>query len=251
MWQGQLLAFDMARPLDISLPLVPGGPNPNAYWGDEFTTETIRVGSFVGSVAEGGAVNHRKLHLTPHSNGTHTECYGHISPNPEATLDRCLQQFWHLAQVVSISPTVADGDHFITVEQLMATIGASPLAPALIIRTLPNTEDKKQRAWSGTNPPYLQAEVGHWLAEQGVAHLLVDLPSVDREVDEGRLSVHKGFWQLEATSQVAAPERQGCTITELCFVPDVVADGLYLLNLMVTHLRSDASPSRPIIYPLL
>jgi len=37
------------------------------------------------------------------------------------------------------------------------------------------------------------------------------------------------------------------TITEMVFVDDSIADGLYLLNLQVASLRNDAAPSRPVI----
>jgi hypothetical protein len=42
--------------------------------------------------------------------------------------------------------------------------------------------------------------------------------------------------------------RFSSTITELIFVPDLVADGFYMLNFQVPNLRTDAVPSRPVIY---
>ena len=77
-----------------------------------------------------------------------------------------------------------------------------------------------------------------------INHLLTDLPSVDREEDGGKLLAHKAFWKY--------PEdiRRSATITELVYVPDVVTDGLYLLNVQITSLEVDASPSKPVIYQL-
>jgi hypothetical protein len=46
----------------------------------------------------------------------------------------------------------------------------------------------------------------------------------------------------------AAHPRYSATITELIYVPDGVEDGLYLLNLQVPNLRTDAVPSRPVLY---
>ena len=40
------------------------------------------------------------------------------------------------------------------------------------------------------------------------------------------------------------------TITEMVYVEDSVADGLYCLNLQVPAFELDAAPSRPILYPL-
>lgn len=76
-------------------------------------------------------------------------------------------------------------------------------------------------------------------------HLLIDLPSVDKEHDGGKLTAHKTFWNYPK-----APRKEA-TITEMIFVPNAVKDGLYLLNLQVAPFENDASPSRPVIYPLL
>ena len=39
-------------------------------------------------------------------------------------------------------------------------------------------------------------------------------------------------------------------MTELAYVPDSAADGLYLLDLHVPAFAADAAPSRPVLYPL-
>jgi len=44
--------------------------------------------------------------------------------------------------------------------------------------------------------------------------------------------------------------REDCTISELLFIPDVVKEDVYVLNLMVSGFDSDAAPSKPIIYPI-
>ena len=85
----------------------------------------------------------------------------------------------------------------------------------------------------------------HKLVESGVKHLLVDLPSVDREVDGGRLEAHHAFWTVPDNP------RHGCTITELIHVPDSAPDGLYLLNLQVAPMDNDAAISRPVLHPLV
>jgi hypothetical protein len=83
------------------------------------------------------------------------------------------------------------------------------------------------------------------MAERGILHLLIDLPSVDREEDGGKLAAHKAFWQYPARPRMDA------TITELIFVNNMITDGLYLLNLQICSLSLDASPSKPVIYALL
>ena len=83
------------------------------------------------------------------------------------------------------------------------------------------------------------------LLSYGIDHLLVDLPSVDREEDGGALAAHKRFWEYPEKKFVKR------SITELVYIPDNVPDGLYLLNLLVPAFNLDAAPSRPVLYPLL
>ena len=59
------------------------------------------------------------------------------------------------------------------------------------------------------------------------------------------------FFGLPAGSvALAAVGRPQCTITELAFIDDAVADGSYLLSLQLPALGGDALPSRPLLYPV-
>jgi len=235
---------DLSQPLDISIPLKEGELNPTCYYADPVKFDTIEMGNFIGSVQRGGSVNYQKISFTPHGNGTHTECYGHLVADPKATLNSLLNIFHFITEVISLRPHFLDnGDALITLESLKQKI-KHPTAKALVIRTLPNDDSKKTRQYSGTNPPYLEAALTQHLAEKSIEHLLLDLPSVDREVDGGALSAHKAFWNLDGIV------RKHCTITELIYVPEHIPDGLYLLNLQITSLEIDASPSKPVLYKL-
>jgi hypothetical protein len=80
------------------------------------------------------------------------------------------------------------------------------------------------------------------LADKDVEHLLIDLPSVDKEKDGGELLAHRAFWNFEGKM------RKQATITELIYVPNNIKDGTYFLNLQVAPFENDASPSRPVLY---
>ena len=99
--------------------------------------------------------------------------------------------------------------------------------------------------YAHTNPPYLLEDAAIYLREKGIKHLLIDLPSVDREQDEGRLLAHNAFWNT------AGELRLDATITEFIYVPNSVNDGTYFLNLLVAPFENDASPSKPVLFQIL
>ena len=239
------LQVDLDNPMDISIPLRSGSKNPNCYHAESPIFKPVVQDGFIGSIAQGGPCNHRIISIVPHGNGTHTECYGHISPSPQATLNNSLKKFHFLAQLISVEPHMTDqDDQVILWDHVQKKLGdQSP--EALVIRTLPNSADKLTRQYSGTNPPYLEPGFGGQLAARKISHLLTDLPSIDKEVDGGKLINHHEFWGYPENP------RTDCTITELIFVPDSILDGIYLLNLQICSLESDASPSKPILYHIL
>ena len=247
-YAGRTYTYNPAAPIDISLPLAPGDDQVSCFWAEPVQFDTIRVGSFVGSVALGGSTNYQRIHVTPHGNGTHTECYGHISPDPAITLNQCLRRFLFVARLVSVAPVPQlNGDLVVMLADVQAALGRQldrSIPEALVLRTLPNDAAKHHRHYSGTNPTYIEPALAEFLVEYNVQHFLLDLPSVDREEDAGQLLAHHAFWQYPAR-----PRREA-TITELIFVPDEVADGLYLLNIQITSLELDASPSKPVLYLL-
>ena len=80
---------------------------------------------------------------------------------------------------------------------------------------------------------------------------MVDVPSIDRTHDQGRLSAHRLFFGLApGETGLDAARRGAATVTELAFVPNELPDGPYLLELQVPELGGDALPSRPLLYPL-
>lgn len=235
--------IDLDDPIDISIPLRHGEHNPNCFHAPLPEIWPVRAAGFVGMVAEGGAVNFRNVRVNPHGNGTHTECVGHIT-SEAFTINQCLKSFHFPAKLVSIYPAkTVTGDRVIAKSSIQEALGQT-IPPAVIVRTQPNDEWKMRTNYSGANPPYFLAEAIQWLVDQGVQHLLTDLPSVDREEDGGALTAHRAFWQYPEEIRTTA------TITELIFVPNAIPDGNYLLQLQICSLEMDASPSKPVLYAL-
>src|SRR6185369_11692846 len=70
---------DLSSPIDISIPLNFNGPQPNAYGAEPAWSQACESGDLVGDTRRGGSCNFEQYTLTPHCNGTHTECVGHIT----------------------------------------------------------------------------------------------------------------------------------------------------------------------------
>lgn len=242
---GQSYSADLSRPIPISLIYNTNNTATSAWYVPPVRIEPVQMGDWVGSVAAGNSVNFNNIQFNPHGNGTHTECVGHIAPEVYSIVKH-LQSYNFVVQLVTIAPTLlANGDWVVTAAQLANAWNAATPASALVIRTLPNDEHlKRNRAYSNTNPPYLTSEAMEWIVIQNIEHLLLDLPSVDREQDEGKLAAHRIFWQYPTAT------RWGATITEMIYVPDSVADGLYFLQLQIAPFENDATPSMPVLYNL-
>ncbi len=198
---------------------------------------------WIGRVSEGGSVNFNNIFFNPHAHGTHTECFGHISKEFHSVNDS-LKTFFFLAEVITVRPDRIGGDQVIPEESISKALnGSTP--QAIVIRTLPNLITKKTKHWSNTNWPYLHENAAIFLRKIGVKHLLIDLPSVDREQDEGKLLAHRAFWEYPKNPRI------DCTITEMIYVPEFIEDGSYLLNLQMASFGNDASPSKPVLYKIL
>jgi len=237
-WKGQTLKAMLDQSFCLAIPLDHSHPQPNAYAAPLYEASPHKVHDWIGDTRTGASVNFYDLRINPHGNGTHTECVGHISKE-RFSIHQTLGTGFYVAQLISVYPSqMEDGDRIIDHLEWEDDV------EALIIRTQPNYPDKMIRQYSGTNPPYLHHDIAQKMMERNIVHLLLDLPSVDREEDGGALAAHKAFWQYPDLPRLDA------TITEMIYVDNVIADGLYLLEIQMPAIELDASPSRPYIYPL-
>ncbi|MBC7557703.1 MAG: cyclase family protein [Chryseobacterium sp.] len=244
----QNFQIDLSKPIDISIPLSNTNENPIAWYIEKPVIEPVQFGDWIGKVSEGSSTNFNNIFFNPHGHGTHTECLGHIT-HEFYSINQCLKQFFFFAELISVKPAILNDDLIITKNQIENLLNGK-LPEALIIRTLPNYDAKKSKNHSNSNPAYLTEAAAIYIREIGIQHLLIDLPSVDREEDEGKLLAHKAFWNVKNTKNLNEDARINCTITEMIYVENQVADGSYILNLQIASFENDASPSKPILYDI-
>ena len=251
----QTIKVDLSKPIDISIPLTNTDDNPIAWYIDKPVIEPVVFGDWIGKVSEGkSSTNFNNIFFNPHGHGTHTECLGHIT-REFYSINQSLKQFFFLAELISVVPELQGEDLVITLDSISTTLDVALKLgvpkEALIIRTLPNFKIKKSLKYSNTNPPYLEEDAARFIRESGIQHLLIDLPSVDKEKDEGKLLAHKAFWNVTDVNTLNSDARVEATITEMIYVPDAIPDGSYLLNLQIASFENDASPSKPVLYSML
>jgi arylformamidase len=231
---------------DISIPLEFDAPQPQFFGAARAGASVVAAGSFVGDVRRGGSCNCSTHTLTPHCNGTHTECVGHVTAERLSVRDLSGDHFT-AALLVSVASAP-----LMTRTALAAAVAPHELSHyrALVVRTLPNGRDKLERNYDRAPAPYFEADAMRWIVDHGVTSLVVDLPSLDRG-DDPALTAHRLFWGLPpGATRAAQAARPAATVTELAFIDDSIADGHYLLNLQVAPFVADAAPSRPILLPL-
>jgi arylformamidase len=239
---GKEYKVDFFKPIDISMPLSTDRSSTSAWYVEPMKLEPVVMGDWIGDVNKGGSVNFRTITFNPHGNGTHTECVGHISKE-FYTINKNLDRFLFVAELITVLPhQLENGDYVITRKQLEDLMKETHKPEAVIIRTLGNNTGKLHTNYSNTNPPYVLKEAIEYLNEHGIMHLLIDMPSVDREADGGKLEAHHAFWNYPDNTQLHK------TITELIYVPNEVFDGTYILNLQIAPFENDASPSKPVLY---
>jgi len=259
-------AISLAIPMDFQ------GPQPNHFGAPKAISKTYAADGFVGDTNRGGSCNVETLTMVPHCNGTHTESVGHIV-NQDVYVGHTAGDTLTTAVLITVEPRIwkdvpetdrketyrpalDSGDLVITASQLenaAATVADGQLADsvnALIVRTI-SSLPRKSVAYGPKHPPaFLTVQAMEWVVSQGYRHLLLDTPSVDRMYDDGLLTNHHLFWGVaEGQHELNADSRQDKTITEMILVPEEANDGLYLLNLQVPALCTDAAPSRPVIFP--
>jgi kynurenine formamidase len=243
------LKVDLSKPIDISIPISNTDENPIAWYIEKPVIEPVKFGEWIGQVSSGmSSTNFNNILFNPHGHGTHTECLGHITRD-FYSINQALKQFFFMAELVSVTLEQRGEDSVITKEAIEKALDGK-MPEAIVIRTVPNEDSKKSRKYSHTNPPYLEESAARFIRESGIQHLLIDLPSVDKEKDEGKLLAHKAFWNVTDVNHLNSDARLNATITEMIFVADSIQDGSYLLNLQIASFENDASPSKPVLYQL-
>ena len=196
--------FDIDEGISIAIPLIFNQQQPNHFGAEIATTTPLTGGDFIGDTKRGGSCNADSITLVPHCNGTHTESVNHIV-HQSVPVGHNLERSLSLCKLITVKPFNASKtqdnylpelektDKVIDLSVLKSQINQNQLnhIQSLVIRTLPNNDNKKSYTYNSDKQyPFFTNQAMSWLAESGIKHLLVDMPSVDKMYDEGQLSNH-------------------------------------------------------------
>jgi arylformamidase len=227
-------AIDETSGIDLSRAV---GSGVNAWYIGSPQMGPLEVGGAVYSVSSGANVNFDQIKFAPHAHGTHTETFGHIDEN-QLLIEELRLPLFMPCKLICPSLETIDGDQILTKKALNRCDYQG--VKALVIRLNPNKEYPIN--YDYTNWPYLSEPATKRLVEAGVEHLVLDVPSIDKEKDQGALLSHRAFWKESESPRTSA------TITEFAQIPADLPAGNYLLQLQVAPILSDAAPSRPILF---
>jgi len=238
--------INLKEGIDLSIPNNFDGSSPIFFDGKSPQIHPAKSNNFVGSIKEGGSCNVPIAKVDIHCSGTHTECIGHID-NSGIKISDIIPNKFLLSQLITVNTVQkssieesyhveCNNDLVISVESIRDKIYNN--IKALIIRTNPNNSDKLERNYNLHPAPFLTHETIDYLIEKKIEHLLVDLPSIDKADDDGKLNNHHRFFNF------------GKTISELLFIPEYIKDGIGFTQIQIPNWGIDAAPSRPIFYPI-
>ncbi len=209
--------LDLGR--SIAIPLRFDDDQPNLFDVPLASAQEVAIGEFVGSTKRGGDCNVMKWSIIPHCHGTHTESVSHII-NDEVPVSDCAGGGLGVAILVTVKPIALGNavgeayacgkpeDLVISVDHVRAAMAAiaSSGAVAIVIRTEPNNLEKQTAKYAREPiPPYFTSEAMGMIADSGIRHLLVDVPSIDRIFDGGVLANHHRFWNITLGSKQLGP----------------------------------------------
>lgn len=264
------------------------GKNPNCYFIDEPQFEPYASENFIANVAQGGSVNCEYIRFCAHGNGTHTECFGHVSKQ-FYSIQNVRMPFFMLAQVitVTIQPDYLqqEANEFMREQQQMVN------RVSKLIGLEQKSSEKKQETSRLLYPISFEHIPFDTIDFSQITALIVRVnfsldfiiqnnlndknfsgknpPFFDKNLIQYLKS--KGIQHLLTNLPSIDPENDNGkleahlafwgmkdreslplypndTITELCNIPDHVKDAIYALHLGLSPFESDAVPSMPVLF---
>ena len=152
---------DTTQHIDLSIPYDFNGDQPNFFNVKKGTVKPYKSNLTSYSIADGAGCNVPEISMNIHCTGTHTECVGHLL-DKESSVSECIQELYLPTILITVTPILfsqCQDDYHIAINDNEKVISSDLLKEqyekyannkplSIIIRTLPNPEEKQFYSFS-------------------------------------------------------------------------------------------------------
>lgn len=239
-----------------------GAKSSNAFHMPLLQAETLEFeGQFVGHVDRGGSCNVDVLSYVPHGL-THLETSAHVlSPdsNPPTVKDIPSYHLQGIVYLIDVSHLEATG-RAIPWDAVKDKLNANTLPISMVALKTKSSLLPADYDFSSKDFLYVDRETakgihdygaaipGPHAAEMRINCLILDLPSIDREHDEGKLLAHRAWFGLPQTGHSGTDEEKRALV-ELAWFSGL-EEGYYLTTITPPRFQANAVTTGIFFQPL-
>ena len=265
---GKTHRFKLGAPVSVSrevlfAPFTSGTKSTNAFHLPVIDSKTLEfAGQFVGDVNRGGSCNVDILSYVPHGL-THLETSAHVlSPdaNPPTVKDIPMEHLSGIVYLIDLTHLGAEPGQQVPWKEVEIKLEKNKLPISMLaLKTkaslLPadyNFSDKDFLSLAAETAKgihdYRVSIPGSSLVEYCIRCLILDLPSIDPERDEGKLLAHRQFFGLPLTGHKGM-DNERRAIVELAWFGDL-EEGYYHVVITPPRFQANAVSTGIVFQPL-
>lgn len=254
---GNVHRFRLSEPIAVSRDVFytpdSGAKSANAFHLPRFQAKTLEFANhFVGHVDRGGSCNVDVLSYVPHGL-THLETSAHVlSPgsNPPAVKDIPANHLHGIVYLIDLSYLEAEPGQAIPWDTVKTKLNANTMPISMVaLKTksslLPAHYDFTEKDFIYLAPEtakgihdYRVTIPGPHTTEMKINCLILDLPSIDREHEEGKLLAHRAWFGLPQTGYSGTDEEKRALV-ELAWFSGLT-EGYYLATITPPRFQVNA-----------
>jgi kynurenine formamidase len=249
-------AFRLTEPAPVSreVDFFPVTKAPNGFSLPRISRKTfVYKDKFIGNVGEGGACNVDILNYVPHGL-THIETSAHILMQDENAVtikDIPVQNLSGLVYLLDITDIDAEAGRSVRWQDVEAKLKKITLPIRMLALKTQASLQPRDTDFSGKDFLYLSPETAEKLHDfkPRINCLLLDLPSIDRESDGGKLAAHRHFFGLPQKG-CRWEDKEKRTLVELAWFSDL-QEGYYYAFITPQRFQTNAVSTGIVFHPLL
>lgn len=239
---GATRRFSLGEPVRVSREVLfsPQPKTPNAFYLPKASAKTVEFeGQFIGDVKRGGSCNVDILSYVPHGI-THLETSAHVlSPdsNPPTVKDIPPDRLSGVVYLVDLT-ALPEETKTIPWQAVQKKLAQNKLPVRMLALKTRSSLLPQDYDFSGKDFLALSEDAAKGIHDYGIQCLLLDLPSIDPEHDEGKLLAHRAWFGLPRTG-INAEDKEKRALVELAWFGDL-EEGYYYAAITPPSFQANA-----------